>query len=211
MSQYYLYRHVRKDLNVPFYIGVAKKREQHPINTLKVEYARARQTTKRGEEWIRIYNASQQNIEIEILFESDSQEEINNKEREFIALYGRQDLGKGLLVNRSDGGEGASGAIRSQITREKIRIANLGRKTSDDAKEKMRQAKLGKKLSPEHIENVRKSKVGYKHSPETRNKISTALMGHKFSNTTLEKIKNTLKSNDHLRPRDSKGHYKKMK
>jgi hypothetical protein len=47
-------------------------------------------------------------------------------ERRLIAWYGRKDLGTGILRNLTDGGEGSSGATRSQETRDKISAAKKG-------------------------------------------------------------------------------------
>lgn len=47
------------------------------------------------------------------VFETESEQEAFDKEVELIELYGRRDLKTGTLFNRTDGGEGASGAIRT--------------------------------------------------------------------------------------------------
>jgi stress response protein SCP2 len=87
-----VYRHIRLDKNEPFYIGIGR------------DEARAFSKKGRNRHWRFITTKS--NYEIDILFEDLSWEQACEKEREFIALYGRKDLSKGTLVNMTDGGDG---------------------------------------------------------------------------------------------------------
>lgn len=90
----------------------------------------------------------------------------------FIAAIGRADLGLGPLVNFTNGGDGKSGAIVSQETRNKMkgRKPNLGKPTSPEVRAKISAAMRGKKNC-----------VGFKRSAETRAKMSAALVGNKRS------------------------------
>lgn len=57
------------------------------------------------------------------VFETENEKEAFTKEVELIQLYGRRDLNTGTLFNRTDGGEGASGYIKSD-TEKQIDINN---------------------------------------------------------------------------------------
>lgn len=47
-------------------------------------------------------------------------------ERRMIRWYGRKDLNTGILRNKTDGGDGASGCIRSEETRKRMSDAKKG-------------------------------------------------------------------------------------
>ena len=129
-GKYYLYRHIRLDTGEPFYIGIGTK------NKKQQEYYRANSKYKRNSFWKNITNKT--DYEIEILLESNDYEFIKQKEIEFIALYGRRDLGKGTLVNMTDGGDGMVGLIQSEESINKRRKKLKGRKQSKEVLEKLK-------------------------------------------------------------------------
>lgn len=100
---HYIYRHIRLDKNEPFYIGRGVFKPNG--KWLRTKYYRAFSKKKSGRNnwWLNIIAIT--DYDIEILFHSDSFSLICQKEKEFIKLYGRKDLGLGTLVNLTDGGE----------------------------------------------------------------------------------------------------------
>jgi len=102
INKYYVYRHVRLDTNEVFYIGIGTKNE----NDIKNNFYTRAYSLYRNKHWKSIVDKT--DYKVEILFESDDRKFIENKEIEFIALYGRKDLNKGTLVNLTDGGEGVN-------------------------------------------------------------------------------------------------------
>lgn len=90
-----LYRHIRLDKNEPFYIGVGVARQ------------RAFDKTNRNKYWKHI--TTKTDYRVDILFDDLTWEQAREKEKEFIELYGRKDLGTGTLVNMTDGGDGTKG------------------------------------------------------------------------------------------------------
>ena len=115
---FYIYRHLRKDSGEPFYIGLGKVYNPKAKSHEKY-YSRAFQKTKRNRFWNFIVEKTE--YEVEIIFEANDRQTIIEKEIEFITLYGRRDLGKGTLVNMSDGGDGMNNNIQSEETLEKRR------------------------------------------------------------------------------------------
>mgnify|MGYP002634187819 FL=1 len=98
-----------------------------------------------------------------------------------ISLLGRKDQGTGCLRNFTDGGEGASGAVRSTETRTKLSAAFSGRPLSPETRAKMSAAKRNQ--SPETRAKISAAKRN--PSPETRAKLSAALKGRTFEGRVL--------------------------
>jgi hypothetical protein len=93
----YVYRHIRKDKNQPFYIGVGLTDDN---------FNRAMAKTKRNSYWKNIVKVT--DYSIQILFFDVSKEFALEKEKELIALYKRICDG-GTLCNITLGGEGTLG------------------------------------------------------------------------------------------------------
>lgn len=109
---YYIYRHIRHDTNDVFYIG--KGTICYDYKDPLLLYRRAYEKRGRNSHWQNITNVTPYSVEI--MYESKDESLILEKEKEFIALYGRRSLGNGSLVNLTDGGEGMSGISHSEDT-----------------------------------------------------------------------------------------------
>lgn len=131
----YVYRHIRLDSGLPFYIGIG--------NDNKYKYSRAYFKSNRSDYWKRIVN--KHGYEVEILIDDISWDDACNKESEFIKLYGREDLGTGILINKTDGGEGCVNGITKE-TRQKMAAKLRGRPLPEWVKNKLSNAAMGKSV-----------------------------------------------------------------
>ena len=139
----YVYRHIRLDKNVPFYIGIGA----HCPENKKERYRRA-YSHDRNKYWKGVVAKTE--YKVEILFENLSREQATEKEKELIQLYGRVFLKTGTLTNLTAGGDGMFDlceSLRASINK-KLSKALKGRKKSDEHKLSLSKSKLGKKLGP---------------------------------------------------------------
>lgn len=129
----YVYRHIRQDKNIPFYIGVGLSDDN---------YFRAYQKskTKRSKYW---HNISKNGYDVEILMDGLTKEEAFEKEKEFIKIYGRSNNRTGILCNLTDGGENPP-----------INKGDKNPAKRKEVREKLSMQKLGIKLSKEHRHNL---------------------------------------------------------
>jgi hypothetical protein len=118
MYQYYCYRHIRIDKNVPFYVGIGRVRKRN-IKSISHNYDRAYSKRNRNPIWKNI--VAKTDYKVEILFETDCEKTIYEKEIEFIKLYGMRQNG-GLLCNLTEGGEGIKGYLFTKEHREKMSL-----------------------------------------------------------------------------------------
>lgn len=95
-----------------------------------------------------------------------TEEEAFKHEVYMIALFGRKDIGTGILYNKSNGGEGNSGLIMSQETREKMSKAGKGKKKPPGHGEKVSKARKGKPspLRGRVMPEEHKRKIGNSHA-----------------------------------------------
>ena len=189
---YYTYAYLRQD-GTPYYIGKGKNRrawvKNHRRTVMPLDRSR-----------------------ILILKKNLTEEEAFKHEAYMIALYGRKDIGTGILWNFTDGGEGTSGVNRSaewrakvssskkgkersEDTKAKISAANKGNKHSEDTKAKISAARKGKKHSEES--KAKMSAVQKQRSDETRAKLSAALKGKERSEEHKAKISAANKGKKH--------------
>jgi hypothetical protein len=165
----YLYRHIRLDKNVPFYIGIGKSDS---------DFNRAYSHKNRNVYWNNIVNCT--DYRVEIMLDDITWQQACEKEIEFIDLY-KKNTQNGSLCNIADGGGGGFlgrevnekrkkaliGHIVTQETRNKIGAKAKGRKASNETKSKMSLAhkknKTGYWLESKGHKNGRAFKV-YQYS-----------------------------------------------
>lgn len=156
----YVYRHIRLDKNVPFYIGIGKVYDYRPE-----DYYRAivKSPSQRNTSWLSITSRSE--YEVEIMLENLTWEEAIIKEQEFISLYGRYKNG-GTLCNRTDGGEGCKGTKLTQEHKDSISEKAKERFKNDEYAEKYRFGRSNYKCTPEQIEKLKELRKLKKNPPK---------------------------------------------
>lgn len=171
----------RDSTGVPFYVGKGvgrRAREVYPY--------------RRSAEFMAEYAKGGCFVEIvdDFIHESDSLAH----EIELIEMYGRRDDG-GLLINKTDGGEGQSGRVVTDETRKKLSIANSGRRPTPETRAKMSAAQKGKTLTLEARDKISRARQGIVFSEDHRKNIGLSQRGHtrwlgrRHTPETIEKLR----------------------
>ena len=147
--EYYTYAYLREDKS-PYYIGKGKG------NRI---YNRRKKDTKPPKDKSRIIFLKQHLTE----------EEAFKHEIYMIAVFGRKDLGTGILRNKTNGGEGASGLVMTEESKSKISQSNRKRTHSEKTKMKISESCKGKITSEETIRKL--CRYHYTIYSTTENKI----------------------------------------
>jgi len=162
MSEYYVYAYLRKSNNTPYYIGKGcgsrMYSKQHSVTVPKDK------------------------SQIKLLAVNLTETVAHSVETMLIEHYGRKDLGTGILHNRTNGGDGSSGAVVSPETRFKISSSLKGRKLPPRSKD--------------HCSNISQSlkgKIIGPHSVEHKQRISDSLKGKEKTTEQLQKFRETIK------------------
>jgi group I intron endonuclease len=156
----YVYKHIRLDTNDVFYIGISEFDAYRPYNK-----------QKRNQFWKNIVAIS--DYKVEITHQDICIEEAKAIERYLISFYGRKNLRQGTLCNLTDGGEGCSGLVVSEKTREKFRGKNnymYGKTHSKEMREKISKI-IKERMTDEikkHISDMAKGRIT---KPETKQKL----------------------------------------
>ena len=196
-NTYYTYAWLREDMT-PYYVG-------------KGIANRAYRAHKRGDSYI----PSPPRNRVIFLKKNLTEFDAYKHENYIISILGLKSEG-GILINMSYGGEGSSGRVLSEETKEKIRQKNKNKKLTEEQKEliskQVSQRRwwnngeidkhtiecpgdgwiLGRlysrKLSGDEIENIRKINTGKYVSDETRQKQSISRRGKKLTDEHKKKI-----------------------
>lgn len=100
---YYVYAYLRQD-GSPYYIGKGKGQRAWSKNHKGI-------------------GVPKDQSKIKMIYENLTEEVAHSLEQKLIAQYGRKDLGTGILHNKTNGGDGSSGRILSEESKNKIRQA----------------------------------------------------------------------------------------
>lgn len=168
MKEYYTYAYLRKD-RTPYYIGKGKKKNSKYYTRTTAFHENVHVPPKER---------------IIILKEFEYEFDAYKHEIYMIAVFGRKDLGTGILHNRTDGGDGVTNL--SEEARKKCGETHRGKVTSEETKRKISETrkKRGYKCSEEQKQKYSQMfsgegnpNYGKKHSPETLKKISESTRG----------------------------------
>ncbi len=166
-NRFYTYAYLRED-GTPYYIGKGKGRRA---------YSKNHSVFVPPEERILFLKKN--------LLEEDAYQH----EAYMISVFGRKDLGTGILHNRTNGGDGTKGMLLTETQRNEISQRQLGEKNHF----------FGKKHTPETRKRMSKAQTGEKHS----------MFGRKHKTESREQISNSIKGENH--PLYGKGHSEEAK
>lgn len=169
-NPYYVYAHRKASNNEIFYIGKGKCR-------------RYKSKSSRNDRWHKTVN--KHGLICEILISNLTEEESFLKEIEMIKKLKSEGVD---LCNMSDGGEGNSGHIHSEVTREKISKAHKGKKQPIDLVMKRAAVLKGKKRTKEICEAIAARNRARVVSAATKEKMSIARTGMKRSEESIIKV-----------------------
>mgnify|MGYP003651435328 CR=1 FL=1 len=183
MKTYYVYLHTRNDTGEVFYVGKGQGR-------------RAWWKNGRNKHWH--FLAQKHGYEVHIWRNELTEAQAFEIEKERISFYGRKNL-----CNYTDGGDGASGAKKTEAQKLHIKEKMLGRKFSEqtlqnmkiaaskrskETRQKQADAIRGRKLNEEHKQKISAAGIGRTPTEATRKKISDAHKGKPKSAEAVKKM-----------------------
>lgn len=109
MWKHYVYIHCKADTGEPFYVGKGKLRRSGRC------YERAHAFERRNSFWRRV--ANKHGVQVQIIASCADDVAAQEVEKAYIAGFGRRNIGTGILVNLTDGGDGHAGIVVSDDLR----------------------------------------------------------------------------------------------
>jgi len=173
MNNYYTYAYLRED-KTPYYIGKGVKYRIY-------------------EKYNRTSPPPKDKSRIIFLKQNLTEEEAFKHEIYMIAVFGRKDLGTGILHNRTNGGDGISGYVMSEETKKKISASNSGRIMCEENRKKVSKIMKERERNPHTEETKRKMSESHKNlifTEEHKLNLSNSAKGRKHSKETKEKMRN---------------------
>ena len=164
-NRFYTYAYLRED-RTPYYIGKGQGNRAYKKSS-------------------RIFLPPPKD-RIILLKQNLTEEEAFKHEIYMIVVFGRKDLGTGILHNRTDGGQGCPNL--NTKSKKKIIDAHKGKILSEEHKLKLSKAHKGKKLAEETKKKMSKVRRGKTRSEETKRKMSEAHKGKIISEETKIKM-----------------------
>ena len=184
---YYIYAYINKKTGRPYYIGKGKNN--------RAFRSHGRVTVPKDK--------------TKIVFLETNLTELGAfaLERRLISWWGRKDIDTGILLNKTDGGEGPAGMNVSDETKAKLSAAlkgkpgpNKGKTFSDETRAKLSASHMGQEASDEtraKLSAALKGRVspnkGNKFSDEVKAKLSALRMGKSCAEDTKAKISEAMK------------------
>ena len=156
-NRFYTYAYLRED-KTPYYIGKGSNNRIYK--------------SRKG------VNPPKDKKRIIFLKKYLTEEEAFKHEIYMIKIFGRKDLKTGILHNKTDGGDGSSGAIRSSEFRLNLSKINKNKTLSKEHREKIGNAQRGNK----------NHNYGKCYSQETKEKMSKAHLGEKHPKANWWKL-----------------------
>jgi len=169
-----VYHHKRLDNNNIFYIGIGKDEK------------RAISLSGRSKHWFNIKNKC--GFEYQIILSDIPWEEAVSWEKYLIGLYGRKDVGTGVLINLTDGGEGALGMVMSEEARQKMSKVHKGKIISEEQRKIMSKQSAGSNNPMYGRTGDSHPMFGKTHTEEARKKISERFKGVKKTDEHRAKL-----------------------